>query len=109
MSPELEQRLYDAFPRLFRERHNPEMPLGQSGMTCGDECFHLIWVLSQQLTAYIEANPEFADCRVTQIKEKIGSLRYHLWPRNEAISDMVLQASLRSEAIIQAASQNDKE
>lgn len=109
MSPELEQRLYDGFPRLFRERHNPEMPLGKWGMECGDECFDLIWELSQQLTAYIQANPEFADCRATQIKEKIGSLRYHIWPRNEATCAMVERIRERSEAIIQSASQSERE
>lgn len=109
MSPELEQRLYNAFSHLFREHLNPEMPLGNWGIECADECFDLIWALSQQIAAYIEANPELADCRVTQVKEKIGSLRYHVWPRNEAVSDMVLQISLRSEAVIRAASLNDKE
>lgn len=109
MSPELEQRLYDAFPHLFREHLNPEMPLGKWGIECGGECFDLIWALSQQIAAYIEANPDFADSRVVQVKEKLGSLRYRIFPTNEAISDMVLQVSLRSEAVIRAASQNDKE
>jgi hypothetical protein len=108
MSPELEQRLYNAFSHLFREHLNPEMPLGKRGIECGDECFDLIWALSQQIAAYIEANPDFADSRVVQVKEKLGSLRYRIFPSNEAIGNLVLQASLRSEAIIQAACQNNK-
>ncbi|HJV74739.1 MAG TPA: hypothetical protein VJ654_10995 [Noviherbaspirillum sp.] len=77
------QKLYDAFPRLYRGRDLPlQASLMSQGFCCGDGWFELIWNLSKDIEqiAYNEGRNPAADTwpEATQVKEKFGSLRFHL-------------------------------
>jgi hypothetical protein len=72
MNSELDKRLCQRYPGLYRGRHNPtERTLMGRGFECGDGWYTLIEVISDLLTAH---NPE--TCAI-QIKEKFGGLRFY--------------------------------
>ena len=88
MSPDKQQQLYDAFPTLYKQRHQ--------GFECGDGWFQLLWDLSEKLT-------QFKGVEVTQVKSKYGSLRYYYdTPASMAdnvqvmVSDLVEEAEAKS-------------
>ena len=52
----------------------------------------MIWDLSQQLTDYMNLHPEI-DIEVTQVKNKLGTLRYRIKSGNEEIYEMIEKAT----------------
>jgi len=84
MSPHLEERLYDAFPRLFAEHALPRdvSPMGR-GITCGDGWFSLVWALCCDLQELIGRGPEEGRegdrdaYRAVQVKETFGGRRFY--------------------------------
>lgn len=104
MNPDNTKKLYEAFPRLYRGRtksaHESAMYFG---FECQDGWFNLIWKLSedieeiarqQGLEPYSNEWPE-----ATQVKEKLGTLRFHLKNYHEASSALIAKAAEASEAI----------
>ena len=89
MSPENTKKLYDAFPRLYRGRvKSLEESSMAWGFMCGDGWFPLIWALSREIerVARREGRDPVSDDwpEAMQVKEKIGSLRFHLHPRTRS-------------------------
>jgi hypothetical protein len=72
MNKELDERLCQRYPGLYRGRHNPtERTLMGRGFACGDGWYTLIDVISALLTTH---DPE--TCAI-QVKEKFGGLRFY--------------------------------
>ena len=92
MRSELEQRLFTDFPHMFRTRLDPYYPLSSWGVECDDEWFELIYELTRQIHDYIQDKPELRDLQVNQIKEKFGTLRYYVRPRDEYIGELIDRA-----------------
>ena len=69
MRKELEEKLYEEFPRIFKGRKNPKSMM-IFGIACGDGWFDLIHTLC---TNIMGANPS-RDFEVYQVKEKFGGL-----------------------------------
>lgn len=100
------QILFARYPRLYRGRF---LPLDQSqmlyGFTCGDGWFDLVARLSAAIEAECQRLRETegwdeADLPIaTQVKEKLGSLRFHVSPRIPAILSLVEDALAESENI----------
>ncbi len=82
MDKELQQRLYDRFPALYRQK---DLPMSQTcmcwGMECDDGWFDLIWMLSLALED--EAKTSGATIEAMQVKEKFGGLRFYTGPCTE--------------------------
>lgn len=79
MSPELDQKLCEAFPLLYANRHgSPRETCMCWGFECGDGWFDVIWKASQKLESILQALPEDERFRAAQIKEKFGGLRLYL-------------------------------
>ena len=103
MNEELSKKLFDDFPRLYRNRYESSM---QRGFECGDGWFDLIYKLSQDIEAVARGNglnpdlPEWPWCR--GVKQKMGSLRFHVFAvegllkGSERISDLIRAASIQS-------------
>ena len=97
MTPEKTQQLFDAFPYLYRGRVNPiEESLMAFGFDCDDGWFDLIYTLSQKIEDASRASglepqsdswPEAA-----QVKEKVGTLRFHLNNRTEMMTSLISDA-----------------
>ncbi|MHB9118957.1 MAG: hypothetical protein ACYC2R_11880 [Burkholderiales bacterium] len=78
LHPELTEKLYAAFPRLYRGRHNSLYESSMCwGFECGDGWYPLLYDLSSELSNYLAEHPEL-DFEVVQVKSKFGRLRFHL-------------------------------
>lgn len=85
MSPELEQRLYNAFPVLYRLHHldSPQMCCGWEGIRCNDGWYELIRKLSRQIAKY--ARRHNLDPLITGVSRRGGALRVELDGADENI------------------------
>jgi hypothetical protein len=97
MTPEKAQQLFDAFPFLYRGRVKPiEESLMSFGFECGEGWFDLIWTLSQKIEDAAKAsglNPQSDSWpESTQVKEKFGTLRFHLNNHTEVMNDLISEA-----------------
>lgn len=91
MNEALSKKLFDDFPRLYRDRHESSM---QRGFECGDGWFDLIYKLSQDIEAAAHDaglepdSPDWPRCR--QVKEKLGGIRFYVFNcSNERIRALI--------------------
>lgn len=99
MSPELEQALYDRYPRIFANCHVPprECSMGW-GCMVGDGWCALLDDLCSKLQRETDQHgaPQVV---AVQVKEKFGSLRFRVWeasPRQRVWIRRAERASLRT-------------
>jgi hypothetical protein len=83
VSPELESRLFDAYPELYRARLGAEnVAIKTLGIECGDGWFHLLADLSEELVeSAIRAGRRTSQSdwpAIVQVKQKFGGLRVYL-------------------------------
>lgn len=79
MSPELEGKLADAYPSLFRDlRGDPARTCMARGIECGDGWYEVVLDLCRNLQAQINRELYLKDVHFAQIKEKFGQLRVSL-------------------------------
>ena len=71
MKEELQNKLYEKYPKLFSRK---DLPMNQTcmcwGMECGDGWYKLLDKLAHQLSYY--------DVYAEQVKEKFGGLRFYV-------------------------------
>jgi hypothetical protein len=102
LSPENTQLLFDTFHRLYRARTKPIQESSMSfGFECGNGWFELLRGLSQAIedeahkvgvVPQSEAWPE-----ASQVKQKFGSLCYHLENSTSAMEKLIEEAIKASE------------
>lgn len=72
---------------------NPDYSLQNNLMAFGFDCdkgWHpMIYELLDKIQAFVDANPEFADLQILQIKEKYASLRVYVSQYPKEIADLV--------------------
>lgn len=104
MNPENTQKLYAAFPRLYRGRSKPpEVSSMAMGFDCNDGWFDLIWNLSQAIEDVARRDghdPQSEDWpEAAQVKQKVGALRFHLAKNTNTFAALVDNAMKASEEI----------
>ena len=73
MKRELQQKLFNRFPGIFRDRDkSPKETSMCWGVACGDGWFHLIWSLCEDLE---NVKP---DVVAFQVKQKLGGLCFYI-------------------------------
>lgn len=91
MKLELENKLYERFPKFFGQK---DLPMTQTCMCWGidtdDGWFNLIWETCEKLEV-IDPELEFV-----QIKEKLGGLRLYVNTTVEAAFDVIDEAEEQS-------------
>lgn len=87
--------LYHEFPRLYGTPDHPQV-----GFACGPGWYQLLHDLSSELISVI-----YSDCRVTQIKEKYGTLRYYVDFANDAAWDIIEKYENKSGTICEECGQ----
>ena len=96
MNKELQQKLYDRFPALYRQK---DLPMTQTCMCWGiepdDGWFDLIWMLSLALED--ETKTTGTVIEAMQVKEKFGGLRFYLSGATERAYNLVSAAERLSE------------
>lgn len=86
MSPDLERRLVEKYPKLYAGCSEPPIrSLMAFGFECDDGWFDLIEALSAHLTSLAEElstrEPKFGGSfMASQVKEKYGTLRFYVGP-----------------------------
>lgn len=68
MSPDLEETLFNRYPKIFSLRRPFE---------CGDGWFDLIDRLCARIQFHLDKNPVLAQVEALQVKEKFGGLRFY--------------------------------
>ncbi len=104
MTPENTMKLYAAFPRLYRGKDKTlQESLMSWGFDCGDGWFDLIWKLSGDIEDV--ARKEGLDpCsyewpEAVQVKQKFGTLRFHLEETSDAAMALIDAARAASAKI----------
>jgi len=78
MKKELEQNLYNKYPKIFRQTNlSPEETSMCWGFTCGDGWYKIIDTLCERLQYDIDHNFE-PQLEAVQVKEKFGTLRFYV-------------------------------
>lgn len=78
MKKELEQKLYNKYPKIFRQKDlNPQLTAMFWGFNCGDGWYRLIDTLCERLQYDIDHNSE-PQIEAVQVKEKWGTLRFYI-------------------------------
>jgi hypothetical protein len=105
MTPEQDEKLVKAFPKLYADRHASMKDTCMCwGFSCGDGWFQLIWDLSEKIEKEInkveEDSPELkGKIKASQVKEKFGGLRFYMTQETKEISDLISKAEAASERI----------
>ena len=98
MKKELEDKIYNDFPDMFKHRDNMKASLMMFGIECNDGWFHLIYSLCRDINTFYSGKiPEHF--YVQQVKEKFGSLRFYISSAPEEVFDMIHEAEAHSYAI----------
>jgi hypothetical protein len=113
MSPELDRRLIDRWPKWFDTDGDMQRTLMPFGFQVQDGWFHLIWSLCEDLESLVagyegETGQSF---EVLQVKEKFGGLRFYVNEGSDPIWQRIERAEMDSLKICEVcgrlAQQND--
>jgi hypothetical protein len=104
MKDELDEKLVNAHPLLYRDRSKSMMETCMYwGFECGDGWFDLIWDLSQKLERLIQKVKEASPTvdvnylpAASQVKEKFGGLRFYMTTETDEMSEAIRKAEERS-------------
>lgn len=78
MKLELERKLFEKYPKIFRQKNLPmEETCMCWGIECGDGWLWLIDNLCQTIQSYLDFNRR-AQVEAVQVKEKYGGLRFYV-------------------------------
>ena len=98
MNEENTRKLFTDFDRLFRGRTEPQTQSRMyEGISCGNGWFDLVCQLCVQISEH--ARNAGLDPKAFQVKEKIGSLCFHLHGGDEMTDLFRSEASKRSRVI----------
>ena len=83
MLKKLDDLLCQQYPSIFRDRHADPTKTGMCwGFTCGDGWFGIIDRLCAEISRQVESGA-MPDVVATQVKEKMGTLRFRFKGGNE--------------------------
>jgi hypothetical protein len=92
MSPELEKRIFDRFPKLFQDSEGNQ---ACTVIEVGDGWLAVIVDFLQKVESHlpeISGDLDEEEFRILEIKEKYGSLRIHTTSMDEVIFDLIQKA-----------------
>ena len=93
MTPDVEERLCRAFPKIFAERLDPRTrtPM-ERGIECGDGWYNIIDRLCQAIQWHLDHGTGIPQVVATQVKEKLGTLCFYYRDGDEFIRGLVSMA-----------------
>lgn len=101
MRPELDALLCRRHPELFRDRHGDKQKTSMCwGVSCDDGWFALIDVLCAEIMRHCARTGR--SVVAVQVKEKLGSLRFHVRGGDDFIAGLCSMALTLSESICEA-------
>jgi hypothetical protein len=104
MKPELQNKLFEKYPKIFRQKDlDMKQTLMCWGMECGDGWYNIIDVLCCQVQNHLKHNLKkdqdsaAVNVEAVQVKEKYGGLRFYYNGGDEFIEGLVWMAEAISE------------
>ncbi|GAC1607826.1 MAG: hypothetical protein NVS3B3_11340 [Aquirhabdus sp.] len=70
------------------------------GFECGNGWYQIIYDLSQEISGYHDLYPEMY-FEVTQVKSKLGSLRFYVRGGDAVVRKMISRATLKAEMTLE--------
>jgi len=92
MTEDLENKLFNEFPNLYKIDDTLQRNLMKFGFMCGDGWFKIIYNLSKKLSNLNLPD----DFEVFEVKEKFGGLRYYVNDGNEEVYKLISEAEEKS-------------
>jgi len=99
MKPELQNKLFELYPSIFRQK---DLPMSQTcmcwGIDTGDGWYNTLDTLCDQIQNHLKNNlqkdqdPTVVNVEATQVKEKFGGLRFYYNGGDEFIEGLVWMA-----------------
>ena len=103
MKAELQQKLYEKYPNIFRQKDLDKTVTAMCwGISCGDGWYDLIDTLCENIqNRIVNANrgkpeEEHLVCEAVQVKEKFGGLCFYTYGGDEYIDGLVSMAESMS-------------
>ena len=98
MTKKLQNKIFKRFPQMFMER---KLPCTETcmcwGIACGDGWFQLIWDLCLKIEKHTKKIASlYRDFRVTQVKEKCGTIRFYTNKADYIIDEYIDEAEYAS-------------
>ena len=103
MSPEKKEILLQKYPKLLD---------GLREIECADGWFNLLDCLCSNIQHYLEYNVKSEEknkCRVLQIKEKFGGLRFYVYGADDVIRGMISFAESMSHKLCELCGNSDSD
>ena len=95
MKQELQERLFEAYPKIFARRHMPKTYSAMCyGIQCPNSWYEIIDTLCARIQSY--ANQNGLICEANQIKTKFGGLRVYLTYSDPYIKGLIDMAEMMS-------------
>ncbi|MDP2692429.1 MAG: hypothetical protein Q8O88_02175 [bacterium] len=88
MSPELDKKLCDKYPKLLKQRNQPGTYMS-FGVMCDDGWFFLLDKLFGHIKSYAKYNLENSKVEIAGVKEKFSTLRIFVDGGDDRIQGMV--------------------
>ena len=95
MKQELQNTLFEAYPKIFARRYMPNTVSGMCyGIQCPDHWFDLIDTLCAAIQKYSDENCII--CEANQVKTKFGILRFYVTYSDPYIKGLLAMAEMMS-------------
>jgi hypothetical protein len=89
MNNELDKKLCDKYPEIFRDRHGDKMATAMCwGFECGDGWYDIIDTLCGCIQSYTTANSK-PQVVASQVKEKYGTLRFYTQGHDDTVDGII--------------------
>jgi hypothetical protein len=89
MNPELDKKLCDKYPEIFRDRHGDMRTTAMVwGFECGEGWYQIIDTLCGCMQSYTMANGK-PQVVATQVKEKYGTLRFYTQDHDDTVDGII--------------------
>ncbi len=89
MNKELQNKLYNKYPKIFRQKN---LPMTQTcmcwGLECGDGWYDILDRLCEKIQNYVDATG-CSQVEASQVKEKFGTLRFYTHGGDETTEKFV--------------------
>lgn len=95
MAPELQQRLFAAFPEIFAERLDEGSTLHTYGVSCRDGWYGLVEQLCHDVQRLVSGE-HLAQPVAVDVKEKYGKLKVH-WRHPRRLDPLVFELTTQAE------------
>jgi len=96
MNAELEQKLFDKYPKIFRQKDlSPQETCMCWGISTSDGWYNIIDGLCKKIQKYVDKN-KIKQVEAIQVKEKFGGLRFYVTESPDVIYKYIYDAEKAS-------------